>query len=182
MDININNLFDFNDLGICIKTPKKEILFQNDACKSVCGDHTSQSCSLCSELTFQQKQNDFFSFSSHTSILFSEKQYILNQLCNLYKFEEKNKNEFTIISPLTKTDSAQRHYLKENGLTPREVEIALLMIDQKTNTEIQKSLTISKATLKTHLNHIYKKLPTLKSIRQDKIHNDDATQHALPSL
>jgi len=46
--------------------------------------------------------------------------------------------------------------------------VAILILDHKSNAEIQDELFISKSTLKTHLNHMYLKLPDLKSFRLKK--------------
>lgn len=43
------------------------------------------------------------------------------------------------------------------GLTPRETEILLLFAKGRTNTRIQEELYISKGTVTTHLQHIYRK-------------------------
>ena len=50
-------------------------------------------------------------------------------------------------------------------LTKKEVEIAEQVVEGKPNVEIQDALFISKSTLKTHLNNIYKKIPFLKKTR-----------------
>lgn len=50
--------------------------------------------------------------------------------------------------------------LKNLGLTKSEVKIFEHVMQGSKNLEICKKLFISKATLKTHLNNIYKKLPS----------------------
>ncbi len=46
---------------------------------------------------------------------------------------------------------------RTKGLTPRETEILLLFAKGRTNTRIQEELYISKGTVTTHLQHIYRK-------------------------
>lgn len=46
---------------------------------------------------------------------------------------------------------------RSKGLTPRETEILLLFAKGRTNTRIQEELYISKGTVATHLQHIYRK-------------------------
>lgn len=51
-------------------------------------------------------------------------------------------------------------FLKNAGLTPRETEIVLLLLSGKNLTELQKELSISRNTIKTHLRNIYQKTGT----------------------
>lgn len=64
----------------------------------------------------------------------------------------------------TQTDQPQRRFYeccmqlaRTKGLTPRETEILLLFAKGRTNTRIQEELYISKGTVTTHLQHIYRK-------------------------
>lgn len=65
---------------------------------------------------------------------------------------------------------AERHEpipnLIRHELSKRETEIAKLIIEGYTNTQILGKLVISKSTLKTHLNTIYKKAPDLHAFRE----------------
>lgn len=51
-----------------------------------------------------------------------------------------------------------RKCLQELGLTKREVEIALLVIQKETNAEIAEQLFISETTVKKHMSNIFCKL------------------------
>lgn len=51
-----------------------------------------------------------------------------------------------------------RECLQELGLTKREVEIALLVIQNETNAEIAEQLFISETTVKKHMSNIFSKL------------------------
>jgi hypothetical protein len=68
-----------------------------------------------------------------------------------------------IMYPLEQKYDAWLNRFKEKDLSRRESEIANLCIQGFTNTRITKKLSISKATLKTHLNNIYKKMPEARS-------------------
>ena len=68
-------------------------------------------------------------------------------------------NIITLVYPVTDKHSRELEYFKDKGLSKREYEIVEMVVRGMTNSEIVKNLTISKATLKTHLNNIYKKLP-----------------------
>lgn len=48
--------------------------------------------------------------------------------------------------------------IKVDELSTKEREVLLLILDGKSNKEICNSLFIAKSTLKTHINHIYKKI------------------------
>ena len=55
-------------------------------------------------------------------------------------------------------------YYREKGLTKRETEIVSLAIQGNSNCGICEMLSISKATLKTHLNNVYRKFRDLGEI------------------
>ncbi|CAI2718916.1 helix-turn-helix transcriptional regulator [Nitrospina watsonii] len=59
-----------------------------------------------------------------------------------------------VIDPCT----AMHRTLQTSGLTPREVEVAILAGDGFSDKEITQRLFISPSTLKNHLKHIYQKL------------------------
>ena len=56
------------------------------------------------------------------------------------------------------TVSDKVQYFRDAGLTPREVEIALLIDRRLTNREIGDALFISEGTVKKHVSHIFSKL------------------------
>jgi ATP/maltotriose-dependent transcriptional regulator MalT len=51
-------------------------------------------------------------------------------------------------------------------LSKRELEIATLILAAQPNSRIIETLVISKSTLKTHLNNIYRKAPELRTFRE----------------
>jgi DNA-binding CsgD family transcriptional regulator len=51
-----------------------------------------------------------------------------------------------------------QHYLDEHGISAREQEIIVLLVEGKTNREIAERLFISENTVKTHVKNIYTKL------------------------
>jgi hypothetical protein len=161
---SMNSMFGFEEIGICISTPHKKILFQNDACKLTCGNQLLKTCNLCKGVTFQETQHHVFPGLSKTTAMVGEKQCIANQLCDIYQYKEKDKKNLTVLYPVDKEISKYYLYFKEKNFTPRELEIGLLILEKKTNHK----LFISKATLKTHLNHMYQKCPSLKSVRFNK--------------
>jgi DNA-binding CsgD family transcriptional regulator len=61
----------------------------------------------------------------------------------------------------------QEEFLISRGLTRSELRIMQMVLQGMTNAQIAEKLFISKATLKTHLNNAYKKLPA--SMRPSQI-------------
>ena len=71
------------------------------------------------------------------------------------------KNIITFLQPLKDKYEQALAYYQGKGLTRRETEVVSLTIRGVTNIDICQSLSISKATLRTHLNNIYRKLREL---------------------
>ena len=165
MDIELNNLslLDFDELGICLTTRDKKVLFQNNICKSVCGDQTLKNCLICKNIKFQDSKLQLTDSKSNAKL--AQRQYLEKHICDIHKFIEKNDRELTIFKLLDALLTNYKTIFKEKNFTPRETEIGLYLLEKKSNLEIQKLLHITKATLKTHLNHIYIKSPQLKMLR-----------------
>ena len=64
---------------------------------------------------------------------------------------------FPIPAPAT-NEEPSKDFLSKYGITDREQEIILKVIQGKSNEEIAQELVISLATVKTHLHNIYKKI------------------------
>jgi DNA-binding CsgD family transcriptional regulator len=64
----------------------------------------------------------------------------------------------TFLQPLKDKYKVALSYYEQLNLTKRETEIISLIIQGISNCDIYKKLSVSKATLKTHLNNIYKKV------------------------
>jgi len=164
-----NSLLDFNEIAICIsELKKKQVFYQNNICKSICGDMESKSCNLCKDIYFQDEQVNISSIQPKVSTFVAKRQYIAGRLCDIFKFTENNTKEITVLYPVKDMINKYLTLFKDEKFTARETEIGLLILEKKSNLEIQKKLYISKSTLKTHLNHMYQKLPDLKSIRLKK--------------
>jgi len=67
----------------------------------------------------------------------------------------------SFLQPLKEKHAQAMAYYQEKGLTARESEIIALTIQGVSNSAILNRLSISKATLRTHLNKIYSKLRDL---------------------
>jgi len=70
----------------------------------------------------------------------------------------------TFLQPLKDRYEMALAYYRDKGLTKRETEVISLTIRGVSNPEICKSLSISKATLRTHLNNVYHKFRDLGEV------------------
>jgi len=141
-------------LGLCIKNKDKEVLYQDQKCLDSCGDMRGQICTKgCMEsyatvpgmtLVKNSKVND----GTVDAVVINDNQKITTLL---YHHSQNVQNE--------EDDRLMRAKLISFGLTKSELAIFLKVLKGARNTEICQELFISRATLKTHLNNIYKKLP-----------------------
>ena len=160
-------MFEFKSTGICLTDANKTVLFQNNVYEQICGKHTSKVCNICQDFVYSNKQlyptGDFSELTSE--LVFCKRQEFPDFTCDIYKHIEKNHKELTILVPVNKVFNQYLQLLTNKKLTSREIEVATLILEHKSNIEIQNALFISKSTLKTHLNHIYSKFPPLKTFR-----------------
>jgi len=154
MKIDMEHSFKGSGLGVCIKNSDGMVLQQNKLCHDICGDCINEVCKVvCMELYAKDElqqwkdwgsrvYNNCFAHNAHYDItLICSDEYLISFLQPL---EEKYK-------------TALNYYLNLN-LTKRETEIITFVIQGASNSKICKVLSVSKSTLKTHLNNIYKKI------------------------
>lgn len=145
-------------LGVCIKDQGKKVLFQNDVSQRLCGNMAGQVCGkACMNLYLQVEE---------CSAISEGMKLFKNTDLEGSKVDAMIVNDgdkiSTFLYPLDeKQDKYQQQeiFFKERGLTKSEVRIMQMVLQGMTNSEIAEKLFISKATLKTHLNNAYKKLP-----------------------
>lgn len=68
-----------------------------------------------------------------------------------------------VLHPLQQKYEAWLKRFMNRDLSPRELEVVRLGLQGLTNSQMTQKLGISRATLKTHLNNIYKKVPEVRS-------------------
>lgn len=139
-------------LGLCIKDKEKRVIFQDQKCTHSCGDMQGQICNKgCMEsyaalpgisLIKNSQVND----GTVDAVVINDREQLTTLL---YYHQEKNNDD----------DKLMKARLISFGLTNGELAIFLRVLKGARNADIQKEFFISKATLKTHLNNIYKKLP-----------------------
>lgn len=139
-----------SEIGICIKNRNKEVVYQNKSCKNICGDKQNQICKINCMAYYQNfertKKTQYFSNSQ-----IENKPYDI-------LFIEDDDSLTTLLIPVSEQHQKDLRYLKKFDLTRSEMDIALLVCQGKSNKEICSHLHISRSTLKTHLNHIYRKI------------------------
>jgi len=147
-------VFAINDFSVCVKNRNKKVLMQNKPCLDVCGDKIGSRCNDgCMELFNNDKKKQWKEQGScvYKNILMNNDYFDVHLLCG-------NENIITFLMPLKKQQSDAFLFYKDKGLTRRESEIISFVIQGYSNRYITKQLTISMATLKSHLNNIYRKL------------------------
>lgn len=144
-------------IAVCVKNANKEVLEQNELCKQICGDSLGEICERgCMALYAEDDVLQWKDWgarvykNSHIHDAFFDVTLLLS-----------GKNIITFLQPLKdKYEQALAHY-QGKGLTRRETEVVSLTIRGDSNIDICQALSISKATLRTHLNNIYRKLRDL---------------------
>jgi DNA-binding CsgD family transcriptional regulator len=142
-----------SNIAVCVKDPEKRVLMQNDECRSVCGEQLGQVCEKgCMELYARDRLQQWKDWGSrvYSNSLIHGSFYDVTLLFS-------TDHIITFLQPLKEKYEKALSYYREKGLTKRESEVIALAIQGISNTGICKRLSISRATLKTHLNNIYRK-------------------------
>jgi DNA-binding CsgD family transcriptional regulator len=146
------------ELGICVKNNQKVVSFQNDICIETCGNMVGKACEKGCMKSYDPSlsniQNEGMTILKNSEVDgHSTDAVIINNTVSL----------ITLIYPLKqkiKKIEDQMLDLKKFGLTNSESDILAMKMKGMKNTEIAQKLFIAKVTLKTHLNNIYKKIPS----------------------
>lgn len=148
--IDVSKALNSVNIGVCIKDTKKKVLFQNDVSKQLCEDKAGQVCNLnCTEMDKELKG------ICHTSMK--------NQL----KFKDKfvnavfHKDGNQVTTFMFPSNQIEVIFQKPEiqALSKREQEVVRMILMGLSNNEIAEKLFISRLTVKTHINNIYKKIP-----------------------
>lgn len=140
---------------ICMQKEGGEVFYQNPACRKSCGDYVGSECprtcvSDCEKFLGRNIPSEGFQFLSNRKV--GKQHYDV-------LFFTENARRMIVLYPLRQKYESWLKRFQERNLSRRELEIANLCIQGFTNAGIAKELFISKATLKTHLNNLYKKMP-----------------------
>lgn len=144
----------FNNLGICIKNLDKEVVYQNELCITHCGNKKNTQCQEGCMENYKTYSAEGIVNVGVNSQLCSERdgKHIDSVVIN------DGKNLITFIVPIAEKLRNKISYYQRLGLTKSEMGVIALKIKGVHNKEIAKKLFISLATLKTHINNIYKKV------------------------
>ena len=143
-----------DDLGVCVKNSDGEVLQQNKVCLRVCGNCFGKVCDVaCMKLYANDQSWQWNNLGSH---VYSNSYvhggfYDITLLCS-------DTHMITFLQSLDGRYEKAIAYYEQLNLTKREMEILSYVIKGATNAEICQNISISKATIKTHLNSFYKKI------------------------
>lgn len=146
-------------LGLCVKKLDHEVLSQNEACITTCGDMQGKVCDKGCMSSYTMAQSNASNINEGMTLI---KNSVVDTSVVDAVVINDGKTITTIIYSLEdkiKNIDQSLDQLKKLGLTKSEIAIFTHVMKGLKNSEISKKLFISKATIKTHLNNIYKKLP-----------------------
>ncbi len=154
--MNTQDFIANNKLGVCIKDNHRTVLFQNTACIEKCGNKMGSPC----KGRCLQKYDEFC----------QDKKNPIEGFCHFPTLKLENGvadtvmvndgNQFlTLLYPLENKHRTRMEFYRKKNLTKSELNIVSLLLGGLSNSQVAHKLFISKATLKTHINNIYKKIP-----------------------
>ena len=141
-------------IGVCVKDSSKRVLMQNELVRRACGDQVGNKCAAgCMDLYAKEGPQQWKDWGSHVykNSIVHGGFYDVTLLCTSERI-------ISFLQPLKEKYEAALAYYKGKGLTKRETEVISLTIRGISNVDICENLSISNATLRTHLNNIYSKL------------------------
>ncbi|SFD11554.1 helix-turn-helix domain-containing protein [Pseudoalteromonas denitrificans] len=139
---------------VCIKDNNKKVLKQNKKCITLCGLLEGEVCNDgCMQIYNSDTNQQWNNWGNRTypNCYLHNDYYDVTLLCS-------EQNITTILQPLKQKLLDAIAYYNSMGLSKREMQVISKVITDLTNDEICEQLFISKATLRSHLNNIYKKV------------------------
>jgi DNA-binding CsgD family transcriptional regulator len=149
------DLANIDGLVYCLKDEQTKVLYQNEACVKLCSDLEGQPCSkgcmgYFSKETATNKDRNGFHFFEKRNI--EGKNFDIAIL-------KKPGVIASYLHPSQDNSENSKALIEKENLTKREREILSLKLEHGlTIKEICEKLFISRATLKTHINNINKKI------------------------
>ena len=146
-----------DNIAMCVKDEKQQVLEQNGLCREICGDCLGQICEKgCMQLYAQDDSHQWKSWGSrvYKNAAIHGAFFDITLLCS-------DKHIITFLQPLKEKYEMALAYYRAKGLTRRETEVVSMTIRGVSNADICRRLTISRATLRTHLNNVYRKFRDL---------------------
>jgi len=157
MSMLLEESLESGDIAVCVKDAQRKVLMQNERCRQICGDHLGRTCEQgCMQLFEKDRFQQWKDWGTRVY-----KNSMINGSFNDVTLLCGKERIITFLQPLKDRYEKALAYYREKGLTRRESEVIALTIQGSSNTDICECLSISRATLRTHLNNIYRKFRDL---------------------
>jgi DNA-binding CsgD family transcriptional regulator len=146
---------NLNKVGICIKSQDETVEHQNELCIKTCGNQVGKKCEKGCMLHYK---------NSSVDAAFDRGFKLLKNLdsdghsLDAVMFNDGQKLT-TLFYDKAEVLKNQMEFIKRFSLSKAELSVIEKFLAGYKSREIADQLFISKATLRTHLNNIYKKLP-----------------------
>lgn len=150
----LDEALDSAKVGVCVKDRDARVLQQNDICRDVCGQREGSVCTdgcMLLHAGDSSRQWKNWGCSVYRNSQIHDAHYDVALICS-------DDRIVTFLQPLAEIHQLALAHYRDKGLTRRELEVVSWLIRGKTNAQICEQLTISRATLRTHLNSLYGKL------------------------
>lgn len=143
-------------LGVCIKSLDRRVRFQNQACIALCGE--KKDGELCEQGCMIHYKSGIGDCSFDQGLRLFRNIEVPQARADAVVIND-GKEITTLLFEKQALVKRQVAYLETFRLSPTEVSVIEKVLTGMTNQEVADALCISKSTLRTHLNNIYKKIP-----------------------
>lgn len=135
-------------IATCKRDSKGKVIDQNEQSLSVCGYQHGVTC--------QEGCVEFIKGELLERPVLRQHKLVKENFFDIFVYKEEDA-VVSMLFPVAGNPENIRNTLQNAQLTKRENEISELILKGLTNQQICKKLFISRSTLKTHINRIYKK-------------------------
>lgn len=143
-------------IGICIKTTDKVVLYQNSTCQRTCGNAQGKVCEMgCMADYARSRLGEIFD----EGIRVKKNLKLDDGLIDAVIINDGEQITSFLYYKSRKLE-AELAVFKQRKLSETETTIMEFVLQEYSNQTIAKKLHISISTLKTHLNNIYRKIPS----------------------
>jgi DNA-binding CsgD family transcriptional regulator len=142
-------------VGVCVKSQSETVEFQNQPCIDVCGDQVGKRCEKGCMLRYSKGTTDEIfdrGFKLFKNVDTDGRVVDAVMISDGY-------NLTTLIYDKADVIKKQMEFINQFHLSKTELKVMEKFLQGHSNQDVASQLFISKATLRTHLNNIYKKLP-----------------------
>jgi len=154
LDSLLLNSIEQAGMAVCIKDVNKTVLKQNNKCINLCGQLENKVCNDHCMAIYNADNNQQWNKwgnRSYPNSYLHDDYFDVTLLCS-------EQHVTTILQPLKQKHTDAIAYYSTMGLSKREMQVISKAIADLSNEEICNQLSISKPTLRSHLNNIYRKV------------------------